>query len=132
MSGRVRGAMAGSHAVRVEVQPVSAVSGRPVEGAPQKGEHAQTEADHKTDQIEALPAHDGLPSLLRRRGVGSDASGFKTWKRRSARFGVSRIPRISTRHRRESACFARASNAWLTCGSLRNLSAPWTSHRSSL
>src|SRR6266511_1677292 len=98
MSGRVRCAMAGSHAVRVEVQPVSAVPGRPVEGAAQEGEHAQTEANCETDQIEAVPAHDGLLSLLFRRGGGGcGVSGLKTWRRRSARFGVSRIPRISMR-----------------------------------
>src|SRR5690242_4711608 len=106
--------------------------------AQQHGKQADDEAHERAHEIEISPGHGydllgaaAVPELSAA-AVALALSGRSTCKSRSARFGVSRMARINTRHLRESSWRAISSRAWLTSASRRNCSAPLINHKSSL
>src|SRR4051794_25645336 len=130
-----------------QVRHVRLVDAPEVAHTAQKRKRTQKQSRHKADQIKRCPGHLCAPCFLprpscetapRRRSPWSlvpsvPAPCFRsTSASRGASPGVSRIASSSSRHSRECSFRASVSSACFSSGSRRNLSAPDTSHRSSL
>src|SRR6516225_432942 len=99
----------------------------------EKRNHAESEADHKTDQIEVRPGHwIRLPwEALRLRWLRT-ASGSSASSKRSASPGVSRIAPNSRKQLRVSLWRAHLMSTSLTSRSLTKRSEPCNNQTSSL